>query len=124
VCASSCLRRVMKQPLQLLIVDNPDAETAHLLLALEGQGLRAAAKVVSAAAELRAAFESQLWHVIICCPPVPGFPAAAALAISRELRPETPFIVVSGEADLNLAVALVKLGARDYVQRTELIRLA
>jgi len=114
----------MKQPLQILIVDSPDAETAELLLALEAQGMRAAAQVVSVVADMRTVLEAQEWDAIVCCPPITGFPAAAALAIAREARREVPFIIVSDELDLNLAVALVKLGANDYVPKAELIRLA
>jgi FixJ family two-component response regulator len=34
-----------------------------------------------------------------------------------------PFIVVSGELDLNLAVSLMKGGAQDYIQKQELAHL-
>jgi len=49
-----------------------------------------------------------------------GAPAAQALA--KELRPNLPLIIVSGEID-HLAVSLIKAGARDYVQKAELARL-
>ena len=34
-----------------------------------------------------------------------------------------PFIIVSGEIDISLAVALMKAGAREYVEKRELVRL-
>jgi diguanylate cyclase (GGDEF)-like protein/PAS domain S-box-containing protein len=72
---------------------------------------------------MRAALEEQEWDLIICDQSMPGFSAPAALAIAKELRPDVPFIIVSAEIDINLAVALIKLGAQDYVQKIQLIRL-
>jgi PAS domain S-box-containing protein len=54
---------------------------------------------------------------------MPHFSAPAALALAKELRPELPFIIVSGELDLNLAVSLMKEGAQDYVQKAQLPRV-
>jgi PAS domain S-box-containing protein len=54
---------------------------------------------------------------------MPRFSAPAALAVAQELRPDTPFIIVSGEIDLNLAVSLMKAGARDYIQKKDLALL-
>ena len=54
---------------------------------------------------------------------MPQFSGPAALALALELCPDLPFIIVSGEIDINVAVSLMKAGARDYVQKTELVRL-
>jgi len=113
----------MKQQLRLLIVEGSSADRAALLHALDGQGFQFTRTDVDSLAGLRAALEAQDWDLILCGQPVPDVPAAAALATARELRPDVPFIIVSGEADLNMAVALIKLGAHDYVQKSELIRL-
>lgn len=113
----------MKRQLRLLIVETPDADHALLARALESQGFGVEFSTVDSQTEMRAALEAQTWDVIVCSPPIPGFPAAVALAIARQLRPDVPFFIVSGEEDLNLAVALVRLGAQDYVLKTDLIRL-
>ncbi|MGV3626784.1 MAG: diguanylate cyclase [Betaproteobacteria bacterium] len=113
----------MKQRLRLLIVENSDADRALLLHALDSQGYAVVSLAVATAIELRAALEEEQWDLIICGQPIADFPAAAALAIAKEIRPLLPFIIVSSETDLNLAVALIKLGAQDYVQKSELVRL-
>lgn len=113
----------MKQQLRLLIVESSKADLATLLYALDGQGYAVAPTTAESPAGLRAALEAQAWDLIICGQPMPEFPAPAALAIAKAVRPDVPFIIVSGEADLNMAVALIKLGAQDYVQKSELIRL-
>ncbi len=72
---------------------------------------------------MRALLESQNWDVITSDNAMPLFSATAALALSKKLRPDIPFIVVSGEIDNNLAVSLMKGGAQDYIQKRELPRL-
>lgn len=113
----------MKQRLRLLIVENSSADRAALLHALDDQGFQVTRTDVDTLAGLRAALEAQEWDLIICGQPVRDVSAAAALATAREIRPDVPFIIVSGDADLDMAVALIKLGAHDYVQKSELIRL-
>lgn len=112
----------MKQPLRLLIVEYSKDDAELLLDSLRSQGYRAVPAVVDTPVNMRTALEQE-WDLIICDQSIPGFSAPAALAIAKELRPEVPFIIVSGEIDLDLAVALIKLGAQDYVQKNELIRL-
>jgi PAS domain S-box-containing protein len=54
---------------------------------------------------------------------MPFFSAPAALALAKELCPDVPFIIVSGEINLNLAVSLMRGGAQDYIPKGELARL-
>ena len=113
----------MNQPLRLLIVEDSADDKELLLQSLRSQGYQVMSATVDTPVAMRAALERQEWDLITCDHSMPGFDAPAALAIAKELRPEVPFIIVSGEIDLNLAVALIRLGAQDYVQKSELIRL-
>jgi len=113
----------MKQRLQLLIVERSQADTARLLDTLRNQGFTVEASTAASERELRAALGTAAPDLILCDQPVPGFPAAVALAVAKELRPDVPFIIVSVENDLNMAVALMRFGAQDYVQDSELARL-
>ena len=113
----------MNQPLRLLIIEDSVDDIELLLHLLRSQGYLVASAAVDTPISMRAALERQEWDLITCDHSMPGFSAPAALAIAKELCPDVPFIVVSGEIDLNLAVALIKLGAQDYVQKSELIRL-
>ena len=72
---------------------------------------------------MRAALESHSWDVITSDHSMPRFSAPAALALAKELCPDVPFIILSGEIDLNLAVSLMRGGAKDYIQKRELVRL-
>ncbi|MGH9397803.1 MAG: response regulator [Terriglobia bacterium] len=111
------------QPLRLLIVDDSKSDAGLLLRALRAEGFEAAYQVVDSAAAMRAALKRQEWDVITSDHAMPQFSGPDALAPALELRPNVPFIIVSGEIDLNLAVSLIKGGAQDYVQKAELARL-
>src|SRR3989304_9692329 len=113
----------MNQPLRLLIIDDSADDIELLLHSLRSQGYLVVSAAVDTPMSMRAALERQEWDLITCDRSMPSFNAPAALAIAKELRPDVPFIIVSGEIDLNLAVALIRLGAQDYVQKSELIRL-
>ena len=113
----------MNQPLRLLIVDDSADDIELLLQSLRSQGYLVVSAAIDTPVSMRAALERQEWDLITCDRSMPSFNAPAALAIAKELRPDVPFIIVSGEIDLNLAVALIKSGAQDYVQKSELTRL-
>ena len=113
----------MNQPLRLLIVDDSVEDIELLLQSLRSQGYLVVSAAVDTPMSMRAELERQEWDLIPCDHSMPNFDAPAALAIAKELRPDVPFIIVSGEIDLNLGVALIKSGAQDYVRKSELIRL-
>ncbi len=113
----------MKSELRLLIVETSAAEADSLLQALRGQGVEVAGTVVSTLSAMREALAAGDCKAIICCHPVAGCPAATALALAQELRPDLPFIVLAREPSLELAVGLMKLGAHDYLPVDELPRL-
>ena len=54
---------------------------------------------------------------------LPGYDGAAALAAARELRPDIPFIFVSGTIGEERAVEILREGATDYVLKHRLDRL-
>jgi light-regulated signal transduction histidine kinase (bacteriophytochrome) len=113
----------MNQPLRVLMVEDSEDDGTLLLRALRHGGYEVVHSVVDTPAAMRVALERQDWDVIISDHGMPRFSASAALALAKELRPDLPFIIVSGEIDQNLAVSLMKEGAQDYIQKLELPRL-
>ena len=113
----------MGQSLRVLIVDDSEDDASLLQHTLKRGGYDIACSVVDTPSAMRAALESQNWDVITSDHSMPQFNAPGALALAKELRPEVPFIIVSGEIDINLAVSLMKGGAQDYIQKREIARL-
>jgi PAS domain S-box-containing protein len=88
---------------------------------------RAGLRVRHLLADTEQAFEKALREfvpdIILSDFSMPGFDGMAALAMARELTPDTPFIFVSGTIGEEYAIRALKSGATDYVLKTNLMRL-
>jgi diguanylate cyclase (GGDEF)-like protein/PAS domain S-box-containing protein len=113
----------MNQLLRVLMVEDSEDDATLLLRVLRRNGYEVVYEIVDTPAAMRAALENQEWDVITSDHALPHFNAPEALKLAKKLRPDLPFIIVSGEIDLNLAVSLMKDGAQDYIQKSELPRL-
>lgn len=102
-----------------------DCEDSCLLVAnvLQSQAYAPEWLRVQTAAAMRDALTTRAWDVIIADFVVPGFDALASLKLARQLAPDLPFIVVSGNLGEDVAVAVMKAGAHDYVTKANLARL-
>jgi PAS domain S-box-containing protein len=115
--------KIMPESLRLLMVEDSEDDANLVLNVLRPAGYEPAYEIVDTSPAMRTALEYHDWDLITSDHTMPQFNAPAALALAKELRPNAPFIVVSGESDFNLAVALMKGGARDYIRKQELVQL-
>jgi two-component sensor histidine kinase len=114
----------MNDVLRVLQVEGSilDASSSERALARAGYSLHCE-RVVNAA-EMQAALASEQWDVIISDYRLPQFDAPAALLLLHESGQDIPFIVVSGAIGEELALAIMKSGAQDYLLKDDLTRLA
>jgi len=61
--------------------------------------------------------------VILCDHNIPAFDGRMALEKAQQLKPETPFILVTGSLNEETAVSYLKSGAADYILKDRLVRL-
>src|SRR5215211_828976 len=54
---------------------------------------------------------------------LPGFDGMSALRLARELAPSTPFIIVTGSINEEIAVDCMRAGAADYLLKNNLARI-
>ena len=77
--------------------------------------------------ETREAFEAELkegaFDLILSDYKLPSFDGVRALELARSLRPECPFIFVSGTIGEEIALEAVRHGATDYVLKERMSRL-
>jgi CheY-like chemotaxis protein len=108
---------------RILILEDEawDAELAQRLLA--SAGLIFTALVVDTKASFVEQLAAFLPDVILSDYHLPGFSGQDALKIAQELRPDIPFVFWSGVLGDEAAVALIKLGATDYVLKDRPARL-
>ncbi|HEX4601061.1 MAG TPA: response regulator, partial [Gemmatimonadales bacterium] len=110
--------------LRVLVVEDSSSDAELMLRALRGGGFEPLYERVETPEAMREALARQPWDIVLSDYYLPRFQAPAALDLVRELRPEVPFIVVSGSVGEDTAVAAMKAGATDYVMKDRLQRLA
>jgi len=114
----------MNEVLRVLQVENSVVDASFTERALAKAGYTLYSERVVTAAEMRAALAKQSWDVIISDYRLPLLDAPAALTLLHDSGCDIPFIVVSGAIGEELAVAIMKAGAQDYLLKNDLARLA
>ena len=106
----------------LLVEDSPD-DAELLQQTLTQAGLAPQLQRVDSAAAMADALAQRSWDMVISDYNLPGFSGEEALQLLRAHSDYIPFIVVSGRIGEEVAVALMKSGADDYVMKDRLARL-
>lgn len=109
--------------IRVLIVEDSRADATLLRTELRRGGLTVRSSVVDSAETMATALRQASWDAVICDHRMPRFDVFAAFRVLREIAPELPLIVVSGAMHEELAVALLRQGAHDFVPKHALARL-
>ena len=113
----------MRRPLKVLLVEDSEDDAALIMRALHKAGFDLMARRVQDRIALAEALAQQ-WDVVLSDFSMLGFNGMDALVQCRSLHGDTPFILVSGTVGEEMAVAVMKAGANDYVMKHNLARLA
>jgi len=106
----------------LLLEDDPsDAELVQTTL--EADQLVCDVNVVKTRAEFLTGLESQQIDLVLADYKLPSFDGLSALKLLLSIRPDLPFIFVSGTFGEESAIEALKIGATDYVLKTRLSKL-
>jgi two-component sensor histidine kinase len=114
----------MNRPLRVLHVEDSVSDAALIERNLTQAGYAVSSARVMNAAEMRAALDDRPWDLIIADHRLPEFDAPAALLVLHQSGLDIPFIVVSAAMGEELAVAVMRAGAQDYLLKNDLARLA
>jgi signal transduction histidine kinase len=109
--------------IRLLIVEDSEDDYFLVKRELDRSGLRADTKRIDTPGELREELLHGGWDLIVSDYSMPELNAAEALRIVQSVRPDIPFICVSGSVGEELAVELMRSGASDYLMKDRLTRL-
>jgi diguanylate cyclase (GGDEF)-like protein/PAS domain S-box-containing protein len=108
---------------RVLLTEDVAADAELEVRELRRAGLRVSHRVVETEESFTGALHGFAPDVILSDFSMPGFDGMAALAIAREVCPDTPFIFVSGTIGEEYAIRALKSGATDYVLKSNLVRL-
>jgi signal transduction histidine kinase/CheY-like chemotaxis protein len=113
----------VKSLLHILYLED-DAKDAELVQAtLEAAGVACEVTRVVTQPEFFDLLERGGFDLILADYTLPSFDGISALKIAKEVRPEVPFIFVSGTLGEEVAIEALKIGATDYVFKTGLSRI-
>src|SRR5213595_1869030 len=109
--------------LRLFLTEDNPADAELELRELKRAGLRIAHRIADTEQGFVSALREFSPDVILSDFSMPGFDGMAALALARDLAPDTPFVFVSGTLGEEYAIRALRNGATDYVLKTNLMRL-
>ncbi|MBI4815775.1 MAG: response regulator [Deltaproteobacteria bacterium] len=109
--------------IDLLIIDDLEADFALLVRHLKKQGLEVQARRVETASELISALAEHAPDVVISDYSMPHLTAPQAQAVIKSAGIDVPFIVCSGVIGEEAAVECMRAGAQDFIPKDRLQRL-
>src|SRR5216684_2315560 len=112
----------MATALRLLIVEDSEDDAALLVLLLRQAGYEINSERVDSASGLAQALNKK-WDIIVSDHSMPHFSGTEALKMVRARDAEVPFVFVSGTIGEEVATDAMRVGAQDYVMKTNLKRL-
>src|SRR5215467_11041508 len=113
----------MNGMLRVLQIEDSESDASLIVRLLEKAGYQVEAHRVEEAEQMLSALNRQAWDLVTADHHMARFDAPGALRILHEAGVDIPFIVVSGNIGEELAVAMMKSGAHDYVPKDNLSRL-
>src|SRR5467141_124105 len=113
----------MNRALRVLHIEDSHQDVTLLARYLSGAGYEPISERVETRETMKAALESNQWDVILCDYSMPHFNALGALALVKEMKSDTPFIIISGTIGEAAAVEGMRAGAHDYMMKDRLTRL-
>jgi two-component system, cell cycle sensor histidine kinase and response regulator CckA len=109
---------------RVLLVEDSEDDAELVMLELERAGLEVDCHRVCSADNLRSALLEERWDIIISDFAMPDFNGLEAFQLVKSLGVDVPFIFVSGALGEERAVEAMRAGARDYLLKDNLKRLA
>src|ERR687893_2141095 len=109
--------------LRILNLEDSPLDAELVLTTLNDGGVECEILRVQTRADFAAALESGEVDLILADYSLPSFDGLSALEVAQEIRPEVPFVLVSGALGEERAIEALKSGATDYVLKQRLERL-
>ena len=114
----------MKMSLNILIIEDNESDAALVVRALEKSGYKILFERVETVIDLTSALEKNTWNIVLSDYQLPHLDATKALEIFKSFNIDIPFIVISGTIGEEAAANIIKMGAQNYVMKSNLSKLA
>jgi len=115
--------QIKDNALRILIIDDSEDDALLVIRALKEDGYNPVYERVETAAAMKKTLKGNQWDVIICDYKMPKFDAPSAIFMLKKAYIDVPLIIISGAIGEETAVECMRLGARDYIMKSNLSRL-
>lgn len=105
------------------MVDDSEDDVLLIVRTLRKDGLNLLSEWAPNSAIMKKALRNHQWDIVICDYDMPDFDVSSAVSLLKESGQYIPLIVVSGNSEVDVALACMNSGARDYVCKHDLTRL-
>jgi PAS domain S-box-containing protein len=112
-----------EKSINVLMVDDSENDVLLIIRQLKKGGYHPIYERVDTAAAMKTALQEKRWDIILCDYKMPHFDAPSAIALFKNSNLDIPLIVVSGTIGEETAVECMRLGAQDYLMKSNLSRL-
>jgi PAS domain S-box-containing protein/diguanylate cyclase (GGDEF)-like protein len=109
--------------LRVLLLEDVEVDAELALRQLARAGIRLSSRCVATEAAFVRELEDFDPHLVLSDFSLPGFDGLTALQLAKQLRPDLPYIFVSGTIGEERAIESIRCGATDYVLKSNLSRL-
>ena len=113
----------MKNPLYVLHIEDSEEDCELVRELLRSNGLDCEVRRVETRDQVFDSLQNESFDLILADCKLPGFSGLHALEIAHALKPEVPFVFVSGTIGEETAIESLRNGATDYVLKDRLSRL-
>lgn len=110
-------------PIKILHLEDDPKDAELVQATLEAEDVVCEITRVETQREFCDSLERGGFDLILADYTLPAFDGMSALKIAKEIRPEVPFIFVSGTLGEEVAIEALKMGATDYVFKIRLSRI-
>lgn len=111
------------QSLRVLMIEDSENDALLLIRHLRKGGYIPVYERVETAPAMKKALKEKEWDFILCDYKMPNFSGSSAISILKEMNIDIPIIIVSGTIGEETAVECMRLGAHDYVMKSNMSRL-
>ena len=111
------------KPLRILNLEDDELDTELTHATLADGGIECEVVRVQTRTDFAATLESSDFDLVLADYSLPSFDGLSALELVQEMRPEVPFVLVSGALGEERAIEALKSGATDYILKQRLERL-
>jgi PAS domain S-box-containing protein len=111
------------QSLRVLMVEDSEDDALLIIRELKKGGYNPLYERVETPTAMKKALQEKQWDIILCDYKMPKFNASSAIAILKEANIDIPIIIVSGTIGEDMAIECMRLGAQDYIMKSNLSRL-